>query len=113
MFTSVFWRDAGERAVATFVQTLAAVIGVEAVDLASVNWGVALATSATATLLSVLKSVSVRGVGVPGTASATSAVVPAPAPERPVVTVSKGAVRIDAGVLAGAAREELQRVLRR
>lgn len=56
--TGEFWAAAGERALATFAQTLVALIGVDAVTpIESLDWATMLSSAALAGLLSVLKSV--------------------------------------------------------
>ena len=61
MFTKLFWKDAGERAISTFAQTAIAIIGVAAplsgMDLADVNYIPVLMVSSLAAILSILKSV--------------------------------------------------------
>jgi hypothetical protein len=52
-----FFKDAGERALKTFAQSLLSVLAVQGVTITSVNWAVALSVAATATLISVLTSV--------------------------------------------------------
>ncbi len=58
MFTTTFWKDAAERAVATFAQTLIALVGTEAVDILNVTIWDSIAASAVAGVLSVLKAVA-------------------------------------------------------
>lgn len=77
MWTVQFWKDAVERAIKTFAQTLAAVLGAGAVDILSVQWTSALAVSAGAALVSVLTSLGSEKFGLEGTASLTKAVEPA------------------------------------
>ena len=58
IWTEGFWRGAGERAIATFAQTLVALIGVDTVaPVESLDWTHMLSASALAGVLSVLKSV--------------------------------------------------------
>lgn len=66
MWTSAFWKAAGERAIRTFAQALVALIGVEAVSIVSLDWPQMLYVSATAALLSVLTSIVASGVGEAG-----------------------------------------------
>lgn len=77
MWTAQFWKDATERAVKTFAQTLAAVLGAGAVDILAVEWTSALAVSGGAALVSALTSLGSERFGNDGTASATTAVEPA------------------------------------
>lgn len=56
MFTSTFLKDAAERAVSTFAQTLVALVGTNAVDILSVNLGDSLKAAAVAGGLSLVKS---------------------------------------------------------
>jgi hypothetical protein len=65
MLAKEFWFGALERAVKTLAQTLAALIGVEAVDIVSLDWPQMLGTSATAALLSVLTSIGSASLGGP------------------------------------------------
>lgn len=78
MFTLVWLKDAGERAVKTFAQSVLAILTVGGVDVLHLNWAQTLSVAATATLISVLTSVVSVGVGNSGTASLTNAVEPAP-----------------------------------
>lgn len=66
MTTAAFWAATAERAVKTFAQALAALLGVEIAGILSVDWGAALASAGTAALLSVLTSLAGSGVGGPG-----------------------------------------------
>lgn len=52
-----FWQGAGERALKTFAQALAAVIGAGAVGIMDVDWPQALSVAALATALSLLTSI--------------------------------------------------------
>ena len=64
MWTSLFWKDAAERAIATFAQTLLALIGAGALtSLVALNWPELLGVAATAAFLSVLKSVVATQMG--------------------------------------------------
>jgi hypothetical protein len=62
MFTRLFWKDAAERAVATFAQTVIAIVGVLAplsgTDLLSFNYLPVLLIGFVAAVLSVLKSIA-------------------------------------------------------
>lgn len=58
MFTRVFWAGAAERALKTMAQSVAAVLGVGAVGILSVDWVQTLSVAATAGLLSVLTSIA-------------------------------------------------------
>ena len=58
MFETSFIKDAVERAVATFAQTLVALVGTNAVDILSVNLGDSLKAAAVAAGLSIAKSVA-------------------------------------------------------
>lgn len=80
--------DVAERAVKTFAQALLAYFAVGSLDAFHTDWGNALSLACGAAILSVLSSLASLPVGVPGSASATSAValavdaaplVPAPA----------------------------------
>ncbi len=78
MFTITWLKDATERALKTFAQTLAVTLGAGAVDILSVDWRAALSISAGAALVSVLMSVGSEPFGNRGTASLTTAVEPGP-----------------------------------
>lgn len=81
-FTSkVFWKDAGERAVKTFVQTVLAVVGAGAATVAvtDIDWGDAALIGLTATIFSLGTSVLSSGISENGTASVVPEVVAAPA----------------------------------
>lgn len=58
MFEATFIKDVAERAVATFAQTLVALVGTNAVDILSVGLGDSLKAAAVAAGLSVVKSVA-------------------------------------------------------
>ena len=71
--------DIGERAVKTFAQTLIAYFGAGSLDLLHTDWKTALSLAGGAGVLSVLSSLVSLPIGQGGTASLTSAVVPATA----------------------------------
>jgi hypothetical protein len=58
MFTRAFWTAALERAVKTFAQTAAALIGAGAVNVLEVDWQSVAGVSGTAALVSVLTSLA-------------------------------------------------------
>lgn len=58
MFTTVFWKDAVERAVKTAAQIAVTVLGADAVNVLSVDWETVLGLSGGAALVSVLTSVA-------------------------------------------------------
>lgn len=63
MWTSLFWKDAVERAIRTFAQTLLALIGTgAATSIVALNWPELLGVAGLASLLSVLMSVIAGGV---------------------------------------------------
>lgn len=77
MWTKDFWKDTGERAIATFVQAFLAVLSVGALTTAvqsqdwSNAWGVlyvSLAAGGIAALLSLVKAVAASYTGEKGTA---------------------------------------------
>lgn len=81
MFTDPYWwRDAGERALATFAQALLAALSVDFAFFDGNAWRAALATGLMAALLSLLKSMVAVGVGDPTSA----AMLPAPRSEEMV-----------------------------
>ena len=63
MRTKEFWIAAGERAIRTFAQALAAVLTAGATGLLGVDWVGALSTAGMAALLSLLMSIGASGVG--------------------------------------------------
>lgn len=58
MFETNFLKDVAERAIATFAQTLVALVGTNAVDILNVGMGDSLKAAAVAAGLSVVKSVA-------------------------------------------------------
>lgn len=75
-----FAADTAERAIKTFAQALLAFFAADAVlDVVSADWGEALSVASGATVLSLLTSLASLRLGHSGTASATDAVMPAPA----------------------------------
>lgn len=64
-----WFRDAGERAVSTFAQSVLSVLGMDALDVFHADWKAALGVGLGGAVLSVLKSVAARKVGSEGTAS--------------------------------------------
>lgn len=79
-----FWRDATWRGFRTFCQTLAALLGGEAVQAVHSSWTSMLSVSATAALVSLLMSVDRGRTWIDATNKA-QAVTPATAPEPMVV----------------------------
>lgn len=75
--TSTFWRDTRERAVKTFAQAEVALLLAQGTGLLNTDWWASLSASGMAVVLSVLSSMASAKGGEPGTASLTSAVVPA------------------------------------
>jgi hypothetical protein len=74
---SQFFKDAAERAVKTFAQTLLAYFGAGVFDVLHANWGNGMSVAVGATVLSVLSSLVSVNLGHSGTASLTEAVEPA------------------------------------
>jgi hypothetical protein len=64
-----FWKDAGERALKTFAQTVVALLSAGGFGLVDAPWSTALNIAALAAVLSVLTSIASAGVGQQGTAS--------------------------------------------
>jgi len=58
MFEPTFIKDAAERAISTFAQTLIALVGTDATGILSVNLGDSLKAAAVAAGLSVVKAVA-------------------------------------------------------
>lgn len=70
MWTWTFWKDALERAVSTFAQTLLGAWGTDwAVDDVTLGWEGVLLTAGIAAGFSLLKSVAASRVGQPADAS--------------------------------------------
>lgn len=82
MFSKQFLIDTAERALATFLQTLLALVGTDALNILTLDWRAALAAAVSATVLSVVKSFAGEKVGNAGTASWSKATLPAPIPIR-------------------------------
>lgn len=61
IWTVAFWKGAGERAIKTFAQTLAAYFVIGTTGLLAVDWLTALSVSAAAAVASVLTSVGNAG----------------------------------------------------
>ena len=72
MFHKAFWRDAGERAAATFAEVLVPILAADGANLLSLDWPTTLGLAATGAALSVAKSVAAARVGDRGTASLVS-----------------------------------------
>lgn len=84
MWSREFWLASGERALRTFAQTLAAVIGAGSLSLLSIgSWPDALATAGMAALLSALTSVASAGLLTNGGPSigGTEVLTPTPTPQ--------------------------------
>lgn len=81
-----FWIAAGERAVKTFAQTLAALLAASGAGVLDVDWPGALSVALTATAASLLSSLASGAVGPTGPSLATEGLRPvapvagAPAP---------------------------------
>lgn len=70
MFTSIFWKDALERAIKTFAQSTVAVLTAGATGILDANWMNALSVAGLAVVVSLLTSVA---SGVPGDETASLA----------------------------------------
>lgn len=68
MLTSIFWRDAFERALRTAAQALIALLTSGVTGLLDVPWPAAASAAGLAALVSLLTSVVASGVGTQGTA---------------------------------------------
>lgn len=82
MWSTRFWKDAIERALKTFAQTLIALLGVGGFGIIDAPWLSSLSVAGLAALLSVLSSVASATVGDQGTASLVPASAPVPATTR-------------------------------
>ena len=81
MWTTRFWKDALERALKTFAQTLIALLGVGGFGIIDAPWFSSLSVAGLAALLSALSSVASATVGDQRTASLVPAsLVPAAEP---------------------------------
>ena len=80
MWTTRFWKDAVERALKTFAQTLIALLGVGGFGIIDAPWLSSLSVAGLAALLSVLSSVASATVGEQGSASLVPASAPTTAP---------------------------------
>jgi tetrahydromethanopterin S-methyltransferase subunit C len=69
LLSGTFWLDTLERCIKTAAQTALALVGVEVVDVASLDWQEILIAVGFATGLSVLTSIVSSGIGEPGSAS--------------------------------------------
>ncbi len=74
MWTATFWKDLAERAIATFAQSLVAVLVIVEGGLFGVDWSQGLAVAGLAALIAILKGIAASYVGEKGTA----ALLPAP-----------------------------------
>ncbi|MGH3991235.1 MAG: holin [Pseudonocardiaceae bacterium] len=63
MFTYRFWRQASERAIKTFLQTLVALLSVNGIGLFDAPWSTALSAAGMAALLSLLTSMASEPLG--------------------------------------------------
>jgi Putative lactococcus lactis phage r1t holin len=63
MFTSSFWQDVAERAIATFAQTIIALVTVGSTDLVTLDWYTILITSLIAGALAVAKALAAQHFG--------------------------------------------------
>jgi hypothetical protein len=87
MFTTRFWQSTIERAVKSFAQALAALIGAGGIGIVNAPWISLLSTAGMAALLSVLTSIASEHVGPPNDPSVVSppqppvaSALPAPQP---------------------------------
>jgi hypothetical protein len=74
MYTKAFWKDTGERVLATFLQALLAVMLVDGFDIYAVDWKGILSTAGLAAGIALVKSV--LSVLVVGTPSMTRSAIP-------------------------------------
>lgn len=66
MFTKIFWQLAGERAIKSFAQSLAAVLTASGLGLFDAPWPKAVSTAGMVALLSLLTSIASTRVGPAG-----------------------------------------------
>jgi hypothetical protein len=71
MFTKAFWKDLGERAVASFAGGVLSAFGLDAVNVLTVDWKAALGLGLGAAVVSLLKGLAARKVGDSESASLT------------------------------------------
>ena len=82
MWSAVFWKQAAERCVKTFAQTLVALLGAGGAGIINAPWLDALSVAGMAALLSVLTSIAsstVAAADSPSLVEVTPAAEPAPA----------------------------------
>ena len=75
-FSRAFLAAAGERAVKTFAQTLAALLAANGSGVLDVDWLGGLSVAASAAVVSLLSSVASGGVGEPGPSLASEGLAP-------------------------------------
>lgn len=84
MFTSAFWTMTLERAIKTFAQSLAALLGAKGLGLVDANWLPALSAAGMVAVLSVLTSLASLQIGPDNTPSVVrGATARASEPTRP------------------------------
>ena len=69
MFSLIFWKSTGERAIRTAAQVLLGFFVVGETGVLDVDWAQALSVTVVAVIVSVLTSVVATGIGDKGTAS--------------------------------------------
>jgi hypothetical protein len=79
MWSKTFWLATLERAIKTFAQVLAALLGAEAVGVLEADWGQSASVAAMATVLSILTSVASSSVGNEGPSLVSAEKLSAPA----------------------------------
>ena len=63
MWSTKFWRDAGERTVRTMAQTLLALLGNQVVNVVALDWGQIMSITVGAGVVCVLTALVATGVG--------------------------------------------------
>jgi Putative lactococcus lactis phage r1t holin len=84
MFTSSFWQDVAERAIATFAQTIIALVTVGTTDLVTLDWYTILITSLIAGALAVVKALAAQKIGEDNASVVSAYTYPEPAEVSPV-----------------------------
>lgn len=77
IYTTEFWKDAGERIVSSVLITGLAVLGGDALDVFHADWGVVGVAVGNVAVLTLVKTLLASNLGAKGTAGFTAAAIPA------------------------------------